>query len=684
MGKAWKAKKRLRRKQRRLIRAEQRQTPEIPLVACETTIQADDAGGDGKRPVTVAVRAYNGGELRVPGYSLPVVIALDGLQGLGRPIPLLRDHDTGRVIGYVEAQIRDGVLVANGRLTGNSADRHEVAEQAADGFPWQASVGVRPNALVQVKAGETIEVNGRTFRGPLYVATRARLAELTICAVGADAETEVSVAAMDQGGEIVTKETDKSIEAADDGQKSSRLADKRQELERKLAIEAKAAELLDTIDDVGMAREIEAAANKAIVDGMTAQQFELEMLRKTRGVRGRVSVGQERDGRTMPQQIEAAVLLHLGYTASDLERDFPEHVLNAMDANPRFRRGLSLQDLLIEAASANGHRDVSRHDLPALFRGAFQPIQASGISTINVSGILSNVANKRLRDAFNSSTDVSSLTSGGRAMAYRVLGATGSVSTFHQISTYSLTGDLTYDELAPGGEIKHGTLGETSYTNQAKTYAKMLGLDRRDIINDDLGALSRASQRLGRGAALKISDVWWTTFMNNSSFFTSARGNYATGATTALSIDAVADAEELFMLQTDADGKPLNVFPELLLVPPAVAALARQILTSTNVNNGSSSDTPDANPFAGRFGGWTSPYLQNAGYTGNSDKAWYLLADPGQMPVIETVFLNGRQMPTVESSDADFNQLGIQMRAYHDFGVALQEYRGGVKMKGEA
>jgi len=52
--------------------------------------------------------------------------------------------------------------------------------------------------------------------------------------------------------------------------------------------------------------------------------------------------------------------------------------------------------------------------------------------------------------------------------------------------------------------------------------------------------------------------------------------------------------------------------------------------------------------------------------------------------VIEVVFLNGRQAPTVESADADFNVLGIQMRGYHDFGVEKQEYRGGVKSKGAA
>jgi hypothetical protein len=35
------------------------------------------------------------------------------------------------------------------------------------------------------------------------------------------------------------------------------------------------------------------------------------------------------------------------------------------------------------------------------------------------------------------------------------------------------------------------------------------------------------------------------------------------------------------------------------------------------------------------------------------------------------------------TAEADFHQLGIQMRGYHDFGVELQDPRGGVKSKGE-
>ena len=43
------------------------------------------------------------------------------------------------------------------------------------------------------------------------------------------------------------------------------------------------------------------------------------------------------------------------------------------------------------------------------------------------------------------------------------------------------------------------------------------------------------------------------------------------------------------------------------------------------------------------------------------------------MPVIEVAFLNGKQQPTVERADADFNTLGIQFRGYFDFGVTKAE-----------
>jgi hypothetical protein len=49
------------------------------------------------------------------------------------------------------------------------------------------------------------------------------------------------------------------------------------------------------------------------------------------------------------------------------------------------------------------------------------------------------------------------------------------------------------------------------------------------------------------------------------------------------------------------------------------------------------------------------------------------------MPVMEVAFLNGVQSPIVETAEADFHTLGIQMRGYFDFGVAKAEYLAGMK-----
>jgi hypothetical protein len=54
------------------------------------------------------------------------------------------------------------------------------------------------------------------------------------------------------------------------------------------------------------------------------------------------------------------------------------------------------------------------------------------------------------------------------------------------------------------------------------------------------------------------------------------------------------------------------------------------------------------------------------------------------MPLMQVAFLNGRQEPFVETADADFNTLGVQMRCYYDYGASFGEYRAAVRSTGAA
>lgn len=663
-------------------------------------VNIEAAAADKPGPRRFEMDAYHGGALMLGGFQYPVVVDLATLKGADKPRPVLKDHDRAIIVGHTEKIANDGkALTAAGIVSGSGNPAKEVVEAADNGFPWAVSIGATAGKLERVKAGASVTVNSQTFTGPVLVARGASLKEISFVSIGADEEASARIAAHASVSKEFPMGFEQWLEArgftlADlsDAQKTSLeamyvaentggkkeikatdldsvLGDSRKKLERRQEIVNLTAKALQ--DNPEQLQLIEAMSRNAMEGDWDVQRYELELLRACRPQASAQRFRQSDDAVT-GDVLEAAICL-------TGKMDKPEEVFSdkALEAaDKRFRYGLSLNELLLLFAKRNGQGDVSTRNVGGLLRAAFaEPpamIRASGVSTLSLPGILSNVANKFLKRGFDSVEST-----------WRPIAAIRSVRDFKQISSYSLTGDFQYVELAPGGQIKHASPGEETYNNQAKTYARMFGIDRRDIINDDLGALTQVPQRLGRGGALKLNDVFWTTFMDNGSFFTAGNNNYDEDTETALSVAGLTLAEQLFLNQTDPDGKPMAIMPQILLVPNALNVTASQLMGDTMVfNNVANAVGTTGNPHAGKFTVVRSTYLSNTAYTGNSTTAWYLLASPNDIPVIEIAFLNGVESPTVEQADADFNQLGIQMRGYHDFGVALQEPRGGVKMAG--
>ena len=418
---------------------------------------------------------------------------------------------------------------------------------------------------------------------------------------------------------------------------------------------------------------------KAISEGWDGTKTELEVLRAGRPaapasapmING-APVALIRGGEqgVTAQVLEAAC--YMSARLDGIDKIFDAQTLEAADR--RFRRAIGLQELLMEAAWANGYTGRSFRDTKAVMQFAFNPDIRADNSNVDIGGILSNVANKFLLEGFFSVE-----------RTWRNICAVRNVSDFKTVTSYRLIGTDQYEQVAPGGELKHGNLGNETYTNKADTYGLLLGVDRRDIINDDLGAITTVPRKLGRGSGLKINDVFWTNFLNNAAFFAVGNKNYLSGVATALTIDGLTVAEQTFLDQVDSDGKPIGIMPQIMLLPTALSAFGTQLYKSVEIRDTTAATKyPVANPHQGKYRTEVSRYLGNTKYTGNSQKAWYLLSDPNDLPVIEVAFLNGNESPTIESAEADFNYLGIQMRGYHDFGVALQDPRGGVKSKGEA
>jgi hypothetical protein len=684
----------------------------IAAIANWTPVSLNAAGDDREAPADglrrFAMTAYTGGPMLVGGWDHPVVVDLAGLQISAKPRPILKDHNASLIVGHTDAiSTIDHTLAVSGTISGAGRVAQEVVSTADNGFPWQASLGATVQKAVFVPQGRSAHVNGQDIDGPTYIARTATLGEVSFVALGADDATEARVLAgapntpinhsleilpmdfeawlTDQGFVLaeLSKTQQNNLQALFDGQ-ANNLANNQannasqntadttppSDADPAAAMRVAAATEADRIASIrtlcnGDHTGIEA---QAIREGWDTTKTELEILRANRPQAPAIHSSPNHG--TTSDVLTAACVLSAKLAKPEDHCD--EKNLDA--AAKQFRGGIGLQELILEAAWANGYTGRNFRDTRSILRAAFAaPIAASQLSSIDLGGILSNVANKFLLEGFFAVERV-----------WRNITAVRSVSDFKTVTSYRLVGANQYELVAPGGEIKHGQLGEESYSNKADTHGLMLSIDRRDIINDDLGAITAVPRMLGRGSGLKINDVFWSTFLNNADFFKADNKNLLSGAGTSLSIDGLTKAETAFMEQVDPDGKPLGTMPALIVVPPALSAVASQLNKSMELRDTSSNAKyPVANPHQNKFRTEVSRYLSNAQYAGASGKAWYLLADPADLPVIETAFLNGQESPVIETAEADFNTLGVQMRGYHDFGVALQEARGGVKAAGE-
>jgi phage major head subunit gpT-like protein len=621
---------------------------------------AADAGGQPALPRFTMV-AYTGGEMRLAGWRYPVVVDLAGLAIPSQSRPIRFGHDMASGVGHTESiRIVDGKLVATGVVSRDTAAAKEIVASSKNGFPWQASIGAAVEQHEFVKEGQSVSLNGRDFAGPVNVVRKSTLGEISFVDLGADAETSVSVAASASDKE---KENMDEKETQDKDKKEVTAVapvDPVAEMRAKAAAETLRIEAVRKACD-SKHPDIEA---KGIAEGWDEAKTELEVLRAERP---KAPAVHEQQRQTSPQVFEAVALMAAGISSTRIQAAYQAPILEAAET----LRGVGIQEFCELACG---------RQLPRFRRDATGWLEAA-FSTTSLPGILSNVANKMLLDGYNYIED-----------AWRSVCKIASVNDFKEHSRYRMTGSFKFEQVGPDGELKHGKLDEQKFGQRADTHGIMFALTRQMIINDDMGAFTDIPRQIGMGAAEAIADAVWTLWLSNpvqsdgKAFFSTDHKNYLDGADSILSVDGLTAAEVLFGGQVKPNGKPLGIPASVLLVPTALRVPADMLMKAPQLNELTTANKPkpSTNPHVGKYQVVSSVYLSNTSFTGASSKAWYLLSDPNRLPAIEVAFLNGVDQPTVEKTDADFNTLGIQFRGYIDFGVREQDYRGAIRVKGEA
>ena len=634
--------------------------------------------------------AYTGGAMALGGWPYPVVVNLDGLTVTKKPRPILRDHDAGRVVGHTEAvEVAGGKLRAEGVISGTGADAREITDSAANGFPWQASIGARAVKVKMLEEGQTAQVNGKEISGPAYIVQKSALGEISFVALGADDNTSATVAAGAAGCDFVEAEI--SAMEKGDAMLSEWLKAKGFDLEK--LTEQQKTSLQAQYD----AEQVKAAAPAAPVAGVTLEQVRAESARIA-AIQAACASQPEIAGKAISEgwSVEKAELHALKATSTrnaqdskvgspavivgkaDVDADtlkaavcmgakVPEKQLlaaygeKACNAAGKYRRA-GIRALMATSMQIDGAR------VPALTASAEEWARAA-FSSATFTDLLSDSANKVLLAAYNAVPSVA-----------RVIARSLSTADFKINKGVRLTGDLVMKKVDAGGEITHGSLGDDSYSYSVDTFGRMIGLTRQDIINDDLGAFMQLPQMFGRGAALAIEQAFWTLVIaNTGSFFSGANGNYIATATSNLSIAGLTEGEKALEEQTDQDGNPVLVRGRYLVVPPALTGTAQQLYTSTAIIAGTATAAQgNANIHAGKYEPLSTPYLKAAA------KVWYLFGDPSDVAAFGIAYLNGVETPTIEEVTPSAEYLGRAWRGYVDFGVCQIDKRGALKSKGEA
>jgi len=665
----------------------------------------------GARPKIVGT-AYSGGKMSLPGWKNPVVVDLSGME-LPETVPLLANHEnrTSARIGMVSASVKNNVLEITGEIISDSPDAADIVAQSKAGADWQLSIGadVKECELVRGKR----EVNGQEFEGPFYHVRKSALREVSVVAVGADAHTNLKVTANfelknpnhEEEG-VETMNENKDVEAKADVKPEAKpeakpeiKADAKPEIqaEAKPEVKPEAKPEPAAVDVAAAAREAAAAAVKAerervaairaicdgefpeiekdaISAGWTPEVVTKKVLETIRAERPaadvHITVKTEPEGNELRKTIEAAMCLRCGVTPEVLEKSFDEKTIEAgmkeMD--------MPLKQLLIECMKLDG--------IP-YGRGFDNETIRAAFSSVSLPGILSNVANKKLLQSYESQPVIATK-----------LCSTGDLNDFKENDRFRLTdvGDLL--PVGADGEIKDGGVTEEAAKNQIETYGKKFCLTRKMIINDDLGAFMKVPTAMGNRAARLIDQLFFSRLLKNPTqldgkpLFCTQHKNLLMGAASALSFESLKKAIQLYLDQVDADGQPISIEPKFLLVPTALKHLAIELTRGATLITAGGSDNvvrPALNILADEnLQVVSSPYLANSAYEGASANAWYLFGDPRQTDTFEIGYLRGKRTPTVERGETDFNTLGLWFRVYFDLGIREQDHRGMVKSAGAA
>jgi hypothetical protein len=221
---------------------------------------------------------------------------------------------------------------------------------------------------------------------------------------------------------------------------------------------------------------------------------------------------------------------------------------------------------------------------------------------------------------------------------------------------------------------------EATYAINQKGW--ILTVTRKVIMNDDLKTVTQLVSKMARAHRRTHAKRAWNKIITNATFkgdskqlFHTDHGNLGSTALTldATGITTLTNRLKAMYAQAEQDsGEKLALIAKYLWVPRDVLEIAQGL-------NAPWPGAATPNPHAGRFGQNHERIICNPLFTDVND--WGLVADGGDVELLEAAYINGRREP--EFFVADNPTVGqmfvadkIQYKSRHEYEVEIADYRG--------
>lgn len=252
--------------------------------------------------------------------------------------------------------------------------------------------------------------------------------------------------------------------------------------------------------------------------------------------------------------------------------------------------------------------------------------------------------------------------------AYAQYCTTSEVADFKNQDIINIESDEDLDRLIGRQEYRSLEFVESKKSYRVYRYGKMLSVEWEMVVNDDLRAINRMTDIMGRRAKRAVAK-FAASLLASSPADDTIKGDLdfanLSAAITAMGERTAEDSDD-----------PLGISADLLVIPKYWELTAKALLRSTELRGKMAGLYGNANPLEGALELAVDPFLPG--------RDWYVMAGPSQAEAIELSFLRGyRDKPKLlkrrgdeEGEDMDFYTDTIDYKVRHVFGGVLNDENG--------